>query len=365
MNNDKKDQKGGGDSSHQLVFVGALLVLAVAGKVWPRVLDFWQIHKWTIVLSVACILVAAIAVLGVKAWNWYADKCQEKGITEQDATSVYLGRDVENNREAHLKQTFRTMHAQVIGTTNAGKTESVILPWAIQDIKNGSGVLIIDGKSDASFVNKLYAYAKKEGRAKDFRLFSLANPGPSSSFNPLKGSSAQEVTERVFSSFTFENEYYKNVQYKIFLSLVRLVYLQKEIPTFSLIQRLLVDMEELANWVEACPEESLKRDMIRFMKLSEREREERTSGLETMLSHFTAGEVAGLFEETEHSIDFEKAMADGQIIYFQLPTMYFPFLASATGKLVLQCFQNAVSKRQIYMGGEDEDSPEVLFMHSR
>jgi TonB-dependent SusC/RagA subfamily outer membrane receptor len=37
------------------------------------------------------------------------------------------------------------MHTQVVGTTNAGKTESVILPWAIDDIKNGRGLILIDG----------------------------------------------------------------------------------------------------------------------------------------------------------------------------------------------------------------------------
>jgi hypothetical protein len=59
-----------------------------------------------------------------------------------------------------------------------------------------------------------------------------------------------------------------------------------------------------------------------------------------------------------------EAMEKGHIIYFQLPTMYFPFLASATGKLVLQCFQNAVSKRQLQLGGKDNGKGEVLLVPS-
>jgi hypothetical protein len=251
-----------------------------------------------------------------------------------------------NGREAHLKQPFRTMHAQVIGTTNAGKTESVILPWAIQDICNGSGLLLIDGKSDAIFLTKLYSYICRHNREADFRLFSLNHIAQSSSFNPLRGDSPQEVTERVFSSFTFENEYYRNVQYKIFLALIRLIFAQKEVPTVSLVQRLLTDSDEMAIWVQACPDALLKKDMTRFLKLSEREREERVSGLEAAISHFTSSEVASLFEETNNRINMDEALAQGHILYFQLPTMYYPFLASATGKLVLQCFQSAVSKRQ-------------------
>lgn len=364
MSKDNNDAKSGGDHHTQLLLVGLLLICALGRKAMPKVMQFWEMHKFTLLSFMVLAALSIVIVFGVKLWNWYAKRCQENSITEEDETSVLLGTDTASGRAVHLKQSFRTMHAQVIGTTNAGKTESVILPWAIQDIKNGSGVLIIDGKSDVTFINKLYSYVKLFKREKDFRLFSLANPGPSSSFNPLKGTSAQEVTERVFSSFTFENEYYKNIQYKLFLSIVRLIFAQKETPTFSLVQRLLVDSEELAKWVEACPDEALKRDMARFMKLSERDRDEKTSGLETMLSHFTSSEVASLFEETGHSINFDDALEKGQIIYFQLPTMYFPFLAAATGKLVLQCFQNAVSKRQIYLGGEDDGTNEVLLVHS-
>lgn len=362
MSKDKKDGKLG-DSHGQIVFFGALLAVAVIMRAWPRILGFLLGHETTIFFLLIFFLLALATIGIVKVWNWYAKREQEKGITAPDETSVFLGMDTDSRSTVHLKQNFRTMHAQVIGTTHAGKTESVILPWAIQDIKNGSGTLIIDGKSDADFVKKFYSYIKLYEREADFRLFSLANIGPSSSFNPLKGDSPREVTERVFSSFTFENEYYKNIQYKLFLNLVRLIFAQKEVPTFSLVQRLLTDPDELLKWVTACPEQPLKQDMTRFLKLAERDREEKTSGLETMLSHFTSSEVSELFEETDNAINFDEALKKGHIVYFQLPTMYFPFLAAATGKLVLQCFQNAVSKRQIHLGGEREKQTEVLFVH--
>jgi len=363
MSADKTDKKPGADHQTQLYLVGLLLLLAILSKVWPKIYLFWENHRITILLSLGLVVFAVVSLLGIKLWNWYAKRAQENGVTEADDTSVCLGVDTETGQPVHMKQSFRTMHTQVIGTTNAGKSESIVLPWATQDIKNGSGLLIIDGKSEAAFINKLYSYVKAFKREKDFRIFSLANPGPSSSFNPLKGDSSQEVIERTFSSFTFENEYYKDVQYKVFRGLIRLIFAQKEVPRFSLVQHLLTDMDELAKWVNACPDEPLKREKLRFMKLSDKEREERTSGLETKLSHFTSGEIACLFEETTNNIDFDEALKKNQIIYFQLPTMYFPFLASVTGKLVLQCFQNAVSKRQIDLGGENGEASNVLLLH--
>lgn len=265
------------------------------------------------------------------------------------------------SRSVFLKEAFRTMHAQAIGTTLAGKTESFVLNTAIQDIKRGTGLLLVDGKSEATTLNKLYAYVCRFNREKDFKLFSLAHVEPSSTFNPLNGETAQIVTERVFSSFTFENEYFRSVQYKVFLGIIRLIFAQKEIATFSLVHRLLVDMEELGKWVHACRDESLKRDLTKYMSLSERDREEKISGLDAALSDFTATELSCLYEETEARIDLDEAMEKNQIIYFQLPTMYYPRIASATGKLVLQCFQNAVSNRQIKMKG-DPDESEVLLL---
>jgi hypothetical protein len=362
MSKNKKEAKPG-DSHGMVLFLGVLLLLSGLAKAWLSIRHFVEIHKTTIFL-LAVVGTASLLALGIaKLWNWFAKRAQEKSITEEDETSVFLGIDADKGRMVHLKQPFRTMHAQVIGTTNAGKSESVILPWAISDIKNKSGLLIIDGKSDATFVQKLYSYVKLYGREDDFRLFSLANPGPSSSFNPLRGNSTQEVAERVFSSFTFENEYYKNIQYKLFLGIIRLIFAQKEVPTFALVQRLLIDVEELTKWIAACPDEMLKRDLTRFTALPAKDREEKISGLETMLGHFTSSEVGELFEETDHAINFDEALSKGHILYFQLPTMYFPFLAAATGKLVLQCFQNAVSKRQIHLGGSVSGKSEVLLVH--
>ena len=109
------------------------------------------------------------------------------------------------------------MHTQVVGTTNAGKTESVIVPWAVDDIKKGRGLLIIDGKSDRSLLDKLYAYAKRHHRESDVRILSLCNVDISHTFNPFTNGSVLEVAERVFAALNFENEYFKSIQYDAFL----------------------------------------------------------------------------------------------------------------------------------------------------
>lgn len=325
---------------------GAFLLVKAFERAVPFVNHFWEVHRSRILIGGTLIVVGGVAALVAYLWNRYQDANYEAAVTSADDQAIPLGID-EKGTLQYMKQGFRSSHTQVIGTTSCGKTESVILPWIIQDIKNGSGILIIDGKSDSQFLDKLYAYVKSEEREKDFHLFSLAKVSESSAFNPLEGGSPQEVVERVFSAFSFENEYYRNVQYKILLSLVRLIHERKQIPTFRLIHRLLTDYALLKSWLQHCKDEELHHVLTLFNEEAPKEKVEKTSGLDAHLTHFSSGELAVLFNALNPTIRFDEALRENHIYYFQLPTMYYPFLAEATGKLVLQSFQSAVSKRHL------------------
>lgn len=293
-------------------------------------------------------LIAFILLLFISFFYFQKRKSKKE---EEKEEHTFLGHLKKKNpimpeKSLLIPDKVRTTHTQVLGTTGCGKTESVILPWIVQDLQKGYGVLIIDGKSDSDFLEKLYGYTKKLNREKDFKLFSFSNIPKSHSFNPLSNGSAVEVAEKVFSSFKFESEYYKNIQYKVFLNLVTLA---KEVttPSFSLIHSLLTDMTLLENYLNRCTNPRAKASLLKLMSLKTTEREERTSGLEAQLSHFVQGECAALFEEGENTISINQALARGEVIYFQLPTMLYPVLSQATGRLVLQSLQSAVAKRHL------------------
>lgn len=308
--------------------------------------DLWHYHSWLCMGSGIAVAAPLLAWGMSYIWNRRVERDYEASIIGPEENAVYLGRD-DVGKPVYLKQQFRTMHADVIGTTSAGKTESAILPWSIHDIECGNGLLIVDGKSDSSFLDKLYAYVVRTGREKDFRLFSLAHIDASHTFNPLMGGGTSEVVERVFSSFKFENEYYRNVQYRIFHLLVRLILSKNLTPTFMLVHRLLTDPDLLKAWVGDNKDELLNHELVKFLKESPKTRAEKISGLETHLGHFATGEYSVLFNSVTPSIRFDDALRSNHICYFQLPSMYLPFLAASTGKLVLQSFQSAVSKRHL------------------
>ena len=346
MSEQKKGESPGLWGNTAVFGVCGFFIYKLAVRVGLRLTALWHVHPWACgIIALGLVTTTCLIAFG-PLWNKITERNAEKEIAKPDETSVYLGKSIEGE-QINVKQQYRTTHTQVIGTTVSGKTESVILPWAIRDLETKAGMLIIDGKSDKTFLEKFYAYVVKSGRKSDFRLFSLAHLEPSSTFNPLVGGSSYEIAERVFSSFTFENEYFKNIQYKLFHAVIRLILHDGKVPSFVLVRRLLTDTALLRVWLDRCYDDDVKYDLVNFLKEPDRERNEKIGGLDSHLSHFATGELATLFNSNESQIQMDQVLRENLVCYFQLPSMYYPTLAAATGRLALQCFQNAVSKRHL------------------
>lgn len=342
---DKKE--GSQTSDHALTSVAVLFFCAL---LLSKVYDFMNI--WIRHPRNQMIVVGAVVVFLTPLFYWIARKRerfvkkrdQEKAVIGKSEDSVFCGH-TDKNEEVHIKPKQRAMHTQVIGTTNAGKTESVILPWAIQDIEQGRGLILIDGKSDRSLLDKLWAYTVKYGRENDFRLFSISSLEESHQFNPLLGGSPEEVAERVFNAFDFENEYYRSVQFEIFSQVLRIFSEAKEIPTFLKIFEAISEPNKLKALAEKGAHPSLKNWVKLYAGLPATELAQRTSGLTAALSHFAFGKTAALFNTTTPSICLDEALKRNLIVYFQLPVLLSPFLGKASGKMILQCLQSAVANR--------------------
>lgn len=337
-----------GDKDQYAIFVLTILFTALALHNMAPVLVA-SIIKYKYVTSFAISALIVLFYWKIKERVMKASKKREVETRLNRKTtddSIFLG-TAKTETPVYIPLSSRRMHAQVVGTTNAGKTESVILPWAIDDIKNGRGLILIDGKSDRGLLDKLYAYAMKHNRSKDFRLLSLVNPEMSSSINPLLGGSPDEVTERIFAAFTFEDEYYKNLQFEVLKQTLHLFEKAAVVPTFNKLIQVMTNPAFMQMLSSKTKDKMLVAWVERFIALTKEEREKRTSGLLNQLGHFTSGETASLFNADDPQIDIEKAMREGLIVYFQLPVLKTPTLGKATAKLILQCLQSAVSTRHL------------------
>lgn len=280
----------------------------------------------------------------VQEKNQKENEVLAKPKDNDEVGAVYCGK-TKKSEPAWIKPKQRSMHTQIIGTTNAGKTESVILPWAIQDINQKRGLILIDGKADSSLLEKLWSYVVSAGREDDFRLFSLSNIDESHQFNPLIGGSAEEISERVFNSFEFENPYYKSLQYEVFSQVMRIFEAAKAVPTFAKVYQAISNPSLLEKLTRNIGDKSLRDWALNFKALNAGDRAQRTSGLMAAISHFSQGTTACLFNAEETSINLNEALENNQIIYFQLPVLRTPFLGKSAGRMILQSLQSAVSNR--------------------
>lgn len=299
------------------------------------------------------VLIPLTHIVWVKVSKANERKAHEKSITAKVEDSVFCG-TTDKGEDIWIKPRQRAMHTQVIGTTNAGKTESVILPWAIQDIHTGKGLLLIDGKADNSLIDKLWSYTKLAKREDDFRLFSLSRRDQSFQFNPLLGGTAEEITERVFNAFDFENPYYRSLQYEVMNQVMRIFEASKVTPTFQRLHQAISRPKVMEEMIESVQDSEVRRWYVGFCGMAPKDREERTSGLLSSIGHFAFGENAKLFNPEKDAITIDEALRSHQIVYFQLPVLLSPFLGKATGKLVLQSLQAAVANRHRLAQGAEK-----------
>ena len=321
---------------------GVMVVYKVGNWIWFEVI--LKLNIWTQAFIIS-LIGTSIVYLSYKALKKTLELNKKRNaIFGPSVGATYCGK-TNKGQPVFIKPKQRTMHTQVIGTTNAGKTESVILPWAIQDMKEGRGLVLIDGKADSSMLNKLWAYANKLGRENDFRLFSLGNIDESHQFNPLIGGTPEEISERVFNSFEFENSYYRSLQFEVFSQAMRIFSEYGDQPTFLKLHQAITDKYALAAMAAESKDLSLRNWAEFYRDLPSNERSQRISGLTAALSHFSFGKTACLFNIESAGITLEHALGNNLIVYFQLPVLLSPFLGKATGKMVLQALQSAIANR--------------------
>ncbi|MFN3453801.1 MAG: type IV secretory system conjugative DNA transfer family protein [Pseudobdellovibrio sp.] len=348
---DKNSPSSNGETTF-IAIIGLFLLVKILDSFW-----LWTNKSNRNLLIVMGLLIVIMIPVGRMIWIKIKKKRDQnifsKSITAKSEDSVFCG-TTDKGEDIWIKTRQRAMHTQVIGTTNAGKTESVILPWAIQDIHSGKGLLLIDGKADNSLIDKLWAYTKQAGRENDFKLFSLSRREQSFQFNPLLGGTAEEITERVFNAFEFENPYYRSLQYEVMNQVMRVFETTQTVPTFQRLHQAISTPSLLEDMLPKIKDDNLKHWVMNFAKMAPKDREERTSGLLSAIGHFAFGENARLFNPEAGAITIDDALKNNQIVYFQLPVLLSPFLGKATGKLVLQSLQAAVANRHRLAGKEEK-----------
>ena len=346
----KKDNASPGIDSFYyvlLIFFACLITYRVCAPLILRVQQFFYLHSYKIKLCATPFIVIAPLIGAAHLWNMVTAWLSKGAVLKKDETSTYLGKEKPGGSRIHLKELLRAGHTQVIGTTAAGKTSSVILPWAVQDIEQGRGLIIIDGKPERKLLETLHSHAIKAGRAMDFMVFSLANPNISSTYNPFYEGTAEQITERFMATMDISEPFYKAAQFNALHAVISLLLQRGERPTPGVVRELLRNKENLANWASSVSDPNLARDVLALTKHSNEEFQQNFAGLVTALGIYASGETAKLYNARYPEIILRDAILRQKICYIQLPAMLENYLAANTGKLFLQNLQSAIAEIQL------------------
>lgn len=353
------DQKGGNANS-EVTFREVLLVLfSVLGisayqkfGSFERFYFIYYKYIWQLAFALTAILIG-VTIWLVKSKTQGLTKRMEL-LSEAGATpeSIYVGQTVDG-AGLHLSEEQRCGHVQILGSTGRGKTESVIVPWICRDLRKGRRTILIDGKGDHTIILNILRQGSAGGRKTPLAYFDLGNPAKSQTINPLASGSAQQITDRIFTAFNFEEPYYKSVQMDVTLSVIQLIHEAKREVSFRLLYELLTDESVLTGFLSQSRNDILKKKLTTYLAQPTRTREEKMSGLLSQIAPFAVGEVAPLVNGRDGErayCNVSDVLLNDEIpeqFFFALliPTLKYQEIGHQLGKLILQELGWAIGER--------------------
>ena len=347
--------KESNQSNADIIMIG-FLAIVLGGAGW------WQSHSfkvmrwyfnhyeniylglWGVILLVVGFVMYKIAMI--------TKKIKERGDLlsphwKQGPRNIFVG-ETKDEVGLHLSDDLRCTHVQIIGTTGRGKTQSIVIPWAMRDIERRKSVILIDGKGSRDVPITLRREIQKLHFDVDVFEFDLDQPQKSVSINPLKLGTPQQITDRIFSSFDFDESYYRNLQYDICGYLVRLIHESGEMVTFKGLHELLTDEVKLTDKIKSLPNESdLKKSLMDLLRTPALERRKNLSGLISQIAPFAIGEISSFVNGGKNEVCLGKILKSYATLFMvSVPTLKYQKIGHQLGKLILQDLAFCIGDRE-------------------
>ncbi len=282
-------------------------------------------------------------------------------------------------KPAYITARQRTMHRHIVGKTGSGKTQGLIWPQVLQDAQDAKGVLVMDAKGSDDHIRMMKGIAQVTRRNEKLYVFALPawnrpqlfthtynmiHIRPGSDGRP--GDDPAAIAERVFPILPLGDNPYYNAQAEVlFRNLVKLLHgmVDKEGPipfTLRDVSACVKGAGEIEGGYhdafDHCLNESTNREAAREVKAHANRlgasANECFSGLIAALDRFDSPVVNAY----DPDIVFADIVAEGGMVYVQLPANLFPLQARAMGQVMLMDVQQVGSLRQVF-GGPGSDRP--------
>ena len=298
-------------------------------------LYFWILSLSNLLQVAFLILFALILLCSMMIWYAFFSKIavEKKNkrnifqeipikLREPSEDSILLGKESDLTVPIYFPASIRSRHVHILGSTGAGKTESVILNFLKQDIAAGRGAIILDAKGDDSFQENLKKWLPPE----KIGIVDLSNE-KSESFDPLRNGTPTEAALRLHASLSWSEEYYKSKALTALLRLFENHFKKSEQnPTIEEINRKLYNAATFATEITKDSNEQ------KVLQKSFNE----LAGLCDQVKALTLGHMNHILSPSKDApqIKLEDAL-NGKVIYFRLQSLISPQTVASVGKLII------------------------------
>ncbi len=241
-------------------------------------------------------------------------------MEDPNKVTYFAETDARNRRTPFgIKEKDRAKHTYVIGKTGMGKS-TLLLNMAIQDVKNGNGVVIID--PHGSFAEELLEFVPEE-RVKDVLYFAPFDLEYPISFNVMEDVGFDRrhiVASGLMSAFKkiWQDAWSARMEY--ILSNTILALLEYPNATLLSVNRMLADKAFREDVVSTVTDPGVRSFWVNeFANYTERFAAEATPAIQNKVGQFTSNPVIrNILGQPKSSFDIRQMMDEGKILIANL-----------------------------------------------
>ena len=251
---------------------------------------------------------------------------------------IFLGLDLtRGGTPFYAQRNWLKGHAQILGTSGTGKTESIIHPIWYQEMRRNVATFALDGKGSHQNIEKIYTIATSLAQGHEVKYFNPADAENSATYNPVLRGSAGQVRQKIIASLDWADapagekertSYYLDLIVRAILESGRFVSLDEIFKYLSAKTHL---HDRLRQMRQRELYEGLFAALDDFPKF-----QSETELLTTMLREICHADYAWLMDTNEPEIDILSDYQGRKDCYFTLPMQGNSPAMRFLGQLVLQ-----------------------------
>lgn len=277
---------------------------------------------------------------------------------------IFLGLDLAaGGRPFFAKRQWLKGHAQIIGSSGTGKTESIIHPIWFQEMRRNVATFALDGKGSRKNIEKIYTIAASLAQGQEVKYFNPGDAENSATYNPVLRGEAAQIRQKIIASLDWSDtppgekertSYYLDLIVRAIQEGGRFVSLDEIFQYLSSKTHL---HDRLRNVRRRELYEGLFAALNDFPKF-----QSETELLTTMLREICHADYAWLLDTDEPEIDVLAEYQGRKDCYFTLPMQGNSPGMRFLGQLILQDLTTSFAQAAMAAGSEDDNREGLLII---